>query len=203
MSVFNGYLQSRDDRQREEKLQQIWGTASNDPARRLLMFDAWIRRQLSARLDWTWANGQEVRRIEQCRLYLERLVLELWRRGWMLDGQRLAAHLIGVLDRIGKYQRAGKVAEFWPYFRATVDRYVGANAEEIQAEAMSAGAHIGQVLGALGVRRTASGQPLPELLARRRGEIADAKEETLRLKQSRLRRLQARGKAAAEQQQLF
>ena len=44
----------------------------------------------------------------------------------MLDGKRLAARLEGVLDNIGAYQRAGKVADFWPYFRAGVDRYVGA-----------------------------------------------------------------------------
>ena len=203
MSVFNGYLQGRADQQREGRPPVSWTHTPMMPEERLVRFDNWVRLELKVRLDWTWAGSHKAKRIEQCRLYLERLVLELWRRGWLLDGKRLAGHITGVLDRIGAYQKAGKVQEFWPYFQATVDRYVGANAEEIRSEAMSVGAQIGQLLGPLGVKTTPGRTPLPELLAQRAGEVAQAKEESLREKQARLRRLQASRKAAAEQPQLF
>jgi hypothetical protein len=67
---------------------------------------------------------------------------------------------------------------------------------------MRVGAHVGQVLKAMGVART-DGPALPALVAQRAAEIADAKEETLREKQARLRARNAAGKAAAREPQLF
>lgn len=131
--------------------------------------------------------------VEQCRIALERVVLDLWRRGWMLDGKALAARITGMLDAVGSYQRAGKVLDFWPYFTASVNRYVGANAEEIQDQARSIGAQMGSILGAL--RQASEGPSLPELAAMRAAEVAKAKGGTLREKQSRLRSQEAADKA--------
>lgn len=201
MNVFNQFLDDRAETQSSRMDGDLlqWLNQGQAPEVRLLEFDVWVSRQLANRLDWAWAGPAKAKRIEQCRVYMERLVLEMWRRGWMLDGPRLARHIETVLDAIGTYQRAGKVHEFWPYFRACVDRYVGGNAEEIQAEAMRAGAHVGQLLTALGAGKPARGPALPELVAQRAAEVAQAKEPTLREKLARQR---AR-KADAQQPQLL
>ena len=169
-------------------------------AERLLAFDRWCRKQLQARIDWTWAGAQKARRIEQARVYLERMILGLWRRGWMLDGARLAARITAMLDAVASYQRQGKVRAFWPYFCATVDRYVGLNSEELQAETLQAGAAVGQALAAILKNGSRHAQTLPELIAQRAAEIEAAKAETLREQQTRLR---AARKADAQQRQLL
>lgn len=170
----------------DEREQRVEGTEL-PPEERLQRFDAWVTGQLAARLDWGWAGAHKQRRIEQCRVYLERMVIALWRRGWMLDGKRLAARIEAMLDAVGGYQRAGKVDDFWPYFRAAVDRYVGQNAEEIQRDALAAGAHVSQALAAILAHQPSRGPSLPELVAQRAGEVAAAKAETLRERQARLR----------------
>lgn len=172
------------------------------PEERLLSFDRWVSERLATRLDWAWAGALKEKRIEQCRIYLEKLVLGLWRRGWMLDGHRLAAHIDGVLERVATYQRSGKVREFWPYFQATVDRYVGANSEELQLEARSVGVHMGQIVKCFGITRREHGvggkvyPALPELVAQR----AD---ETLREKLARRRRTEAAAAEESRQERLF
>lgn len=124
----------------------------------------------------------------------------------MLDGRKLAVRIEALLDVVGNYQRKGKVNDFWAYFGAAVDRYVGANAEEIQAEAMRAGVHVSQLLTAFGVHRRPGGEiqpekvaPLPELIAQRADEVTKAKEATLREKLARKRAQQAACKADAQQ----
>lgn len=173
----------------------VWLNKGEAPEVRLLKFDAWVGRQLAERLEWGWAGEGKARRIEQYRVHLERIVLDLWRRGWMLDGEKLAAHITGVLDRIGNYQRAGKVVELWPYYKATVDRYVGANAEELKAEAMKVGAHAGQLLAALGIGKAPAGPSIPELVAQRADEVTKAKDSTLRAKLQRQRAKKAADEA--------
>ncbi len=151
--------------------------AQGDPADRLLRFDTWARAKLDELLDFTWADTNQVRAREQCRIELERLVLDLWRRGWMLDGRRLARHIEAALADVAAAQRAGRVKEFWPFYVSVVRRYVGTNAEEIQAEAMSAGSHVQGALNALLSAATARSQAKPqptltELLAQRRAELS-------------------------------
>jgi len=124
---------------------RAWMNQDQPPEVRLLKFDSWVRIELETRLDWAWAGAIHARRIEQCRIELEGLVLALWRRGWMLDGQRLAGRVRDALDDVAKAQRAGRVREFWPFFKSVVDRFVGINAEEIRDEAMSAGVAVSQV----------------------------------------------------------
>lgn len=208
MDVLNQFLDGRHEQRRELHNRAIrtadsgsaWIDGKLRPEARLLKFDVWVRRQLEERLDWSWAGSQKSRRIEQCRIYLERIVLGLWRRGWMLDGAALAEHLVKAIEAVGAQQRAGKVQSFWPYFQAAVDRYVGSNAEELKEQALRAGSHVAQAMAVIASLRAPT---LPELAAQRAGEVSGAKEESLRARQSKERRLQAHNRAVADQPRLF
>lgn len=167
---------------------------------RLEKFDRWLRHQLKQRIDWTWA-GDEIaqgRRREQARFHVEHLVRELWRRGWLLDGASLGKHLIAPLNIIGEYQKKGTIKEFWPYFCATIDRYVGVNSEEIQIEAKRIGATMAVLLSDL-AQITPS---LTELLALRANEAANER-TGLREKQRLWRAGMAQSEADSEQMKLF
>ncbi len=196
--ILEGYLDERDERADRDRKQTVrdydalaWMNQNQQPEARLVKFDVWLLKQLNLRLDWQWAGAAKEKRLQQCRIQVDGMIIALWRRGWMLDGGRLAGRIVEMLECIGKAQANGQVRDFWPYFKFAVGRYVGLNAEEIQAEAMSAGAAVGAVFQQL-VRRLPAGPSLPELVAQR----AD---ETLRAKVGRLRRLAAR-KAAQEDQ---
>jgi len=197
--VFDGYLQTRADRHQAGRPADDWMLPLLAPEDRLLKFDAWMRRQLESRLQWPERGRLKAKEIEQCRIRIERLVIELWRRGWLLDGQRLANHIRAALDDIAAAQAAGRVKKFWPFFCQVVDRYVGINSEEIQAEARAvAGARpIGSILSSIIIERPTQPAPqgptLPELVAQRH-------EETLREKLARRRRFEQ--KQASEKAQL-
>lgn len=200
--TMQGFLADRDDRlatarslAKRDDAARAWMASGATIEQRLLRFDGWVRLELEARIDWTWAGEQRARRIEQCRIALENLVLALWRRGWLLDGERLAGHIRDALDDVGAAQKAGRVRDFWPFFKSVVDRYVGLNAEEIRAEAMHFGAHVGQVFERLQKQATKA-PAMPELLAQRR-------QETIAEKTRRQRLLEARQRADAGQPQLF
>ena len=193
-----GHLEEREDRafrnaqQRErDAYARAWLRQDQAPEVRLLAFDRWLLAELDCRLDWAWAGRLREKRLHQCRIQIDGMVKELWRRGWMLDGKRLADRITEMLDAIGKAQRGGQVRDFWPYFKAAVNRYVGLNAEEIQQEAMSAGAAIGAVFQQLS-RRLPAGPSIPELVAQRAGE-------TIREKVARQRAQESASKANAGQ----
>jgi hypothetical protein len=82
-------------------------------------------------------------------------------------------------------------------------RYVGVNSEEIQAEALRVGASIGQLLGPLGLNKPRGPITLPELLALRADEVAQAQELTLREKQRRLRAQESISGHSDDQMKLF
>lgn len=198
MDVFSQFLEARD-------APIDWRPVALPAAERLQRFDRWLRAKLAERLDWSWAGDEaaQARRREQARVYLERLVLGLWRRGWLLDGSKLAARILDPLDKIAKYQKDGAIHEFWPYFCATVDRYVGANSEEIQDEARRVGSTIGQIVGQLGLNKPQNAATLPELLARRASEVEDTRNVSLREKQAALRRKEAEKAELERQPRLF
>lgn len=98
---------------------------------RLPAFDRWVRRELSGRLQWPGTPAAQARQIEQCRILVETLILDLWRRGWMLDGKRLAGHISTALGDVAKVQAKGGVRNLYAYIRRSLNAYVGANAEEI------------------------------------------------------------------------
>lgn len=209
MDVLGQYLDNRDDDRRDEAAARalsgrdahteqafrIWLDGGRRPEERIIAFDRWIRDQLAARLVWPADPAQARRKLEQARVHLERVVLELWRRGWHLDGRALAARLIELLDAVGKYQRSGKVLDFWPYFRAAVDRYVGLNAEELREQAMRAGSHVGQLMAAI-ARQGAPAVRIGDLIEQRH-------QETLREKLARERKKQAKKAVPNEQAQFF
>ncbi len=197
-----GFLEDRDDRlagarslAQRDSAARAWMASGVSDAARLLRFDGWVRLELAARIDWAWAGEQKARRIEQCRIELEGLVVAFQRRGWLLDGRRLARHITDALDDVGAAQKAGRVRDFWPFFRSAIHRYAGLNAEEIQAEAMSAGTHVGQIFERL-QKQAGKAQAMPELVAQRQ-------RETLSQQLTRQRAQEARQKADAAQPQLF
>jgi hypothetical protein len=178
MNVFNEFLDGREASRRtraEDAAEINWLAKGQAPEARLIKFDTWVRRELQARLQWPKDEQKKAKLIEQCRVELERLVLELWRRGWMLDGARLSKHILRAIDDIAAAQKAGRVKDLWPFFRSVVGRYVGLNSEEIQTESKSAGSLISQALSVMTSQAANSGPTLPELVAQRRGEIAAEK----------------------------
>lgn len=205
MNGLGQILDDRDDPQAREakrldaeKAAVIWQMRGERPEVRLVAYDRWVRVQLATRLNWAWAGAQRERRIEQCRLELERMVLALWKRGWELDGKVLAGRITGMLDAVAAYQRKGQVDDFWAYFAAACRRYVGQNAEEIDIEARRIGGHVDAVMAFF--KPQPAGSSLPELVAQRAAEVATAKEATLREKVARER---ARKGAADAQRELF
>ena len=171
----------------------IWGKT---PEQRLLAFDRWAKVELAARLDWTWAGAAKVQRIAQCHIQLETLLKNLFERGWHLDGKRLAKHVTDALDEIRAAQDAGRVKDFWSFFKSVTARYVGTHAEEIQDEAMGAGAHVGQIFEAALRHAKPAGPTIPELVAQRA-------QERLTDRLARQRRADALKAARAAQQSLF
>jgi hypothetical protein len=190
MNVLGAFLDNRDAARQPGREVDAWMLSIYAPAERLLAFDGWVVMQLKARLTWPDDEKVRTRQIQRCRVVLEKLVLELWRREWLLDGPRLAKHVIAALDDVAAAQQAGRVKEFWPFFCRVVDSYVGINAEEIQKEARvlagaKSAASIGHTLTNL-IKTAAAGPTIPELVAQRRSEIVEAK--TLRSKLSEERR---------------
>jgi len=201
MDVLGQYLDDRTARTRagaddRRKAAELWQATGRRPEERLLAFDRWLRGELESRLDWAWAGAHKQKRIEQCRMHLERVVLDLWQRGWMLDGKRLAGHLQSLLDNVAAYQRKGGIQDFWAYFKSASERYVGGNAEELREEAMSAGSHIAQVMSVLGRPAAPSGPRMGDLLQTRH-------QETLREKLAQERRKHARLAVEEKQATLF
>lgn len=198
MDVLEEFLSAKE---REAQFPPINGAAEA----RLLKFDDWLYSKLAERIDWRWAGDDtdQTRRINQARNYVERLVIALWRRGWLLDGKELAKHILAPIDAVADYQKRGRIKEFWPYFCATVDRYVGLNSEEIQIEAKRIGATMGQLVGTLGLKPKTE-PTLPELITQRAIEVVKANEgKTLRERQSALRAEVAKKEKAERQPELF
>ncbi len=170
--------------------------AGVDAAERLQSWDRWVRRVLAETLVWPEDAARRERLVAQCAAELTVAAKQLRARGWLLDGTVLAGHVRALLAPVAAAQRAGKVVDFWPYFRAAVSRYVGAHAEEIQQEAKRTGADegaqaIGAVLGGLKVLRRDDAPSMVELLTERAGEVATAKGESLRVRQARVRAAEA------------
>jgi hypothetical protein len=170
------------------RARETWATMGQSPEQRLLAFDRWCCTELAALLQWPADETRKAKLIAQCRVEIEALVLDLWRRGWGLDGKQLAAHVTKALDQVATAQREERVKDFWPFFRHVIRSYVGANAEEIQREARKTPT-VGGLLATMGVTRRlqASAPSIPELIALR-------KDETLRSKLSKAR---AQERAAA------
>jgi hypothetical protein len=182
-------------------------SAGIDPAERLLQWDRWVLGQLAT---LGLPEGGKDRLLRQCAAEITTVAKQLRGRGWLLDGVELATHVRALLAPIAKALKAGKVADFWPYFRHSVKVYVGANAEQIQALARRSGGDectqsVGAALAALGIGQSGRirGASMTELLATRAGEISTEKAESLRTRTARARARHAACKADADQPKLF
>jgi hypothetical protein len=175
MNIIGQYLDAREDARARTQSTDDWMVSSQLAAQRLLSFDRWCRNELETRLQWPSNPAAQARQIEQCRVKLEKIALELWRRNWLLDGKRLAQHLRSAIDAVAAMQAKGAVKDLYAYFSASIDRYVGLHAEELQAEARlkSVGQLAHQLLAQAGVKA----ETIPELIAQRRDEINKAKEQ--------------------------
>jgi len=158
--------QAADDRWLRER-------AGIDPEERRAAWRRWVCRELEKRLQWPEQKAQRDRLIGQCCAELTTLAYQLRGRGWLLDGAALAEHVRACIGPIATAQKKGAVGDFFPYFRAAVRRYVGANAEDIQAQARRTGADEGSqtMAGALAALGIGSAKPraksLTEIVAER------------------------------------
>ncbi len=212
MNVLGQVLDGREERRRlETEGEALWlrERAGVDAAERLESWDRWVRRTLAESLVWPDDEARRTRLVAQCAEELTVMVRQLRGRGWLLDGKALANHVTALLAPVAKAQRAGKVGDFWPYFRAAVSRYVGANAEEIQQLARRSGADegapvsIGQLVSGLAIVRPPAEPSMTELVTARAAEVAVAKAGALREKQKRARAKEAARKADAAQPRLL
>lgn len=199
MKLFQSRLEAPADRaQNESEAEDRWlrERAGIEPEERRAKFQAWVKAQIRKTFN---LPGDEVRReklVGQCANEITIMVRQLRGRGWLLDGEALAAEVTACLTPIGSYQRTGKVDDFWPYFRAGVRRYVGQNAERIQALARRTGADLadqsmGAIIASLGVNQIAKPAPISmtELVAEKtppkkkpgRPRVADVGDQTMPL----------------------
>lgn len=207
MDILQAHLDTREDGNRERSdADRRWLSERGgiDPAERLIKWDSWLRRTLRETLSWPVHAPTRDRLIGQCAAEVTVMVRQLAGRGWLLDGEALAAHVKALLKPIAIAQGARKIGDFYPYFRTSVARYVGLNAEEIQAHARRTGGDqgtqtVGEILAGLRIR----GASMTELLAQRAGEVAQAKAETLRTRTARARARKAACTADARQPRLF
>ncbi len=146
--------------------------AGVDRKERLAAWREWAAKKLIADFSLPEDPAARARLVGQCTAELERLVRALFDRGWLIEGKRLAQVVSDCLAPIAEAQRGGKIADFYPYFRAAVRRYVGAHAEEIQRAARRDGADAasafhGGLAIALGMLRGPQAPSITEVIAAR------------------------------------
>lgn len=103
----------------------------------------WRRRcraTLLVTLRWPDDEQRREREVDNCVGLLQTIARHLYQRGWLLNEERLGELVKDFLKPIADAQKAGKVRELYPYFKAAVARYVPVNAEEIQRIAKRSGA---------------------------------------------------------------
>lgn len=127
-------------------------------------------------LQWPADETRRDRLVLRCVNDLETIARHVYQRGWLLKEDRLGELVKDCIRPITEAQRAGKVRDLYPYFKAAVERYVGMNAEEIQQSAKRSGADVATSMEALvaGLGRVI-GTPAPtitEILAERGDQTA-------------------------------
>lgn len=145
-------MQIRDQRvAREAQFLKAYGDVDRKQALR-----AW-RAEAAALLGDTfthWATdpARRQRQIGQCIAELETMAQQLFDRGWLLKHDRLVEVARKAIEPVAAAQAAGKIGDFYAYFRASVLRFVPVNADELQKAARRDGtdsAHAGDLMAAL------------------------------------------------------
>lgn len=185
MNVLGRVLDQRETRDRDaDEADDRWLTerAGINPDERRAAWRRWLRKELERTLQWPKNEAARDRLIGQCMAEITILARQLRGRGWLLEGTALAVHVWALLAPIAKAQKAGKIKDFWPYFGEAVTRYVGANAEEIQAHARRTRADestqsMAGALAVFGLLKTHAGRApsLTELVAARDAQIQKEK----------------------------
>ena len=149
------------------------------PAERLVKFEVWLRRELAARLEWPADPVVRQRQIGQCQKFVNGFLCDLNRRGWLFDGPILARIITDKLDCIAKYQKSASIENLWIYLQSIWSNYADAAAEKLQADAMSLGFHVSQIMAGL--------KTIPQATAERAGQITAEKLTKERKRQERER----------------
>lgn len=207
MDILATYLDDRESSVRkaqEADLRWMRERGGIDPAERLIKWDKWLRDHLRERIKWPRDETKREKLIGQCAAEVTQMVRQIHGRGWLLDGDALAALVRALLGPIAHAQRQGKVRRFWPYFRQSVRDFVGNHAEEIQQHARQTGgdlgfASMGSIVSGLGFG-SGRGPSMTELITAKDREVKEAK--SLRAQQRALRQ-KARCNADAQQRQLL
>ncbi|MBC8009971.1 MAG: hypothetical protein H7067_07730 [Burkholderiales bacterium] len=133
---------------------------------------------LQATLSWPTDASRRTRLIGQCIGELEGMSRQLYDRGWLLQQDRLLEVARTCLAPIAAAQAAGKIDDFWPYFRASVRRFVPLHAEELQRLARQTGGVVGaaDVFAALSgvITERAAVTPVEAIGARHAERVQDA-----------------------------
>jgi hypothetical protein len=161
----------RQDEEAEARL--LLAHTGHDRAERLAAWRGWCAKHLLATFrHWPAEEAAQKHAVGLCIAELEVIAKHLHERAWLFDAKRLAQIVTKVTAPIATAQAAGKIDNFFPYFRRSVRAYVGMQAEELQQQARRDGVDgasaIGDVLaGVFGRLRTPS---IVEDLADRRQE---------------------------------
>jgi len=121
---------------------------ATDRAERIRAWRSWAARKLETTFNhWPSDIAARQHAIGLCVAELEVIARHLYERAWLFDGAKLAAIATAALAPIAAAQRAGKIEAFFPYFRASVRRHVGLNAEELQHAARTSGSDGASAIG--------------------------------------------------------
>jgi hypothetical protein len=145
---------------------------SIDDAHRLIKFEQWVASELSKTLIWPDETSRRQKLLGQAKAFIMEAVADMGRRGFLFDAPKLAAMIRETLRTIRRRQDLGHVHDLYPYLRQTWTTYVGARAEELRQDSMSAGKHVAQLMAKLQPREIS----IPELAAREASEKATLRE---------------------------
>lgn len=135
-------LQIRDDGVAREAyfLRQNAGIERRDALR---SWRAAAAKLLGESFTWPEDTRQRTRLIGQCVSELEVMARQLFDRGWLLKEERLLEVARTCIAPIATAQAAGKIGDFWIYFRTAVRRFVPIHAEQLQRLARREGGAVG------------------------------------------------------------
>lgn len=145
---------------------------SIEDAHRLIKFEQWVASELSKTLIWPGETQRREKLLGQAKAFIMDAVADMGRRGFLFDGPKLAAMIRDTLRDIRRRQDLGHIHDLYPYLRQTWTTYVGARAEELRQDSMSAGTHVAQLMAKLQPRQIS----IPELAAREASEKATLRE---------------------------
>jgi hypothetical protein len=126
---------------------------------------------------WSPDAARRQRQIGQCLAELEVLARQLFDRGWLLKQDLLIETARTAIAPIAAAQAAGKIGDFFPYFRTVIRRYVPVNADQIQQVARRQGSSLAAAdvfAGLVGLLRPAQITPTEAIGERHAERVQEA-----------------------------